>query len=209
MTGRALTTAAAAAANAAAVVPCIFYEGVYSSGTLRLWSGLGDYTWNSLTWTGAGNLLSISAITENSDVTAQNFTVSLSGPASALLSIALGDARQGLAGRIWLGFFDAAGALIVDPFKAFEGRLDVPTIVDEGEQATITVAYESRLIDLERSRARRYTDEDQQNDYPGDLGFEYVPMIQDAKIPWGSAAPAPAIIPAGGGSASHHMTNKA
>ena len=32
---------------------------------------------------------------------------------------------------------------------------------------------------------RRYTDEDQQMDYPGDLGFQFVNGIQEAQIYWG------------------------
>jgi hypothetical protein len=76
--------------------------------------------------------------------------------------------------------------IIADPFKCFEGRFDVPDIVDEGARATISARYESRLIDLDRVRARRYTDEDQKLDYPTDKGFEYVPSLQDAQIPWGN-----------------------
>ncbi len=31
----------------------------FDSGTVRLWTGLGDLVWNSETYTGAGNILSI------------------------------------------------------------------------------------------------------------------------------------------------------
>ena len=41
------------------------------------------------------------------------------------------------------------------------------------------------LIDLNRSRVRRYTNEDQQIDYPTDVGFEYVQSLQDFEIKWG------------------------
>jgi hypothetical protein len=32
---------------------------------------------------------------------------------------------------------------------------------------------------------RRYTQEDQQRDYPGDLGFQFVNSIQESQIFWG------------------------
>lgn len=187
---RTLSAAVIAAIVGQVVRPAVFYEGVYSTGTLRLWNGISSITWNGQTWTGAGNMLGVSAVREGSEIRAVGFSVSLSGDASALLAANLGTARQGLAGRVWIGFFDASGALIADPFKAFDGRLDMPDIFDEGERCTIAVKYESRLVDLDRARDRRYTDEDQQAEYSGDKGFEFVPAIQDARIPFGSPAPA-------------------
>jgi hypothetical protein len=44
---------------------------------------------------------------------------------------------------------------------------------------------ESRLIDLERSRERRYTSEDQKIDYPNDKGLEFIADLQDKEIVWG------------------------
>ena len=83
------------------------------------------------------------------------------------------------------GAIDSSGALVVDPYTTFQGRLDVPEIVDGGDDCTIQISYESRLIDLERARERRYTHEDQQIDSPGDKGFEFVTLIQDQTVVWG------------------------
>lgn len=195
---RGLTAAMLAAITASTVRPVAFYEGEYATGTLRLWSGVGPIDWDGQTWTGAGHMLSLAPIEESSEVRAVGFSVQLTGEASALLSVNLTAVRQGLPGSVWLGTMDAAGALIADPFLAFAGRLDVPDIVEEGERCTIAVKYESRLVDLDRPRERRYTHEDQQIDYPGDRGFEYVPGLQDAQIVWGrgsgglsQTAPAP------------------
>lgn len=182
---RELTAAVAAALTAGTIRPVFFYEGVYSSGTLRLWSGVNDYTWNGQVWAGAGEMLGVSAIEEQSDVRASGFSVSLTADSAIILALNLSAVRQGLAGRVWMGVFDAAGVLIVDPFKCFEGRLDAPDILLEGARATVQVKYESRLIDLDRARERRYTQEDQQIDYPADLGFEFVPGLQDKAIFWG------------------------
>jgi hypothetical protein len=90
-----------------------------------------------------------------------------------------------LPGKVWIGFFDSAGALIADPYLAFQGRFDVPDILDAGEQATISARYESRLADLDRPRERRYTDEDQSLDYPTDPGFEFVTRLPDKQVIWG------------------------
>jgi hypothetical protein len=173
------------AVTAKAVRPVVFYEGEFASGTLRLWSGLGDFSWDGQTWIGVGQMIGIAAIEEVSEIRAVGFSVSLAGDASALLSLNLGQARQGLPGKVWFGCFDASGALVVDPFLSFSGRFDVPDILDEGERCTIQARYESRLIDLDRTRERRYTDEDQQGDFPGDLGFEFVTNLPDKMVTWG------------------------
>ena len=63
--------------------------------------------------------------------------------------------------------------------------MDVMTIEDAGATATINVSAESRLIDLDRSRTRRFTSEDQKIDYPNDKGLEMVASLQDKQITWG------------------------
>ena len=52
--------------------------------------------------------------------------------------------------------------------------MDVMTVEDDGADAQISVTAESKLIDLERSRARRYTSEDQKIDYPNDKGLDFM-----------------------------------
>jgi hypothetical protein len=187
--GRAITQAVANAIVAGTVRPVIFYEGEFSGGTVRLWSGLAPLSWNGVTWTGAGNMLGISAIGETSEVRAVAFEVSLSGAISELVSVALSQGRQGLPGRVWLGFFDDSGNLISEPFKSFDGRMDVMDITDDAVTARIGVYYESRLINLDRTRERRYTSEDQRLDYPSDLGFDYVPGLQNMPLFWGRVSP--------------------
>jgi hypothetical protein len=76
--------------------------------------------------------------------------------------------------------------LVSDPVLAFGGRLDVPEIVDGAETCTITITYESRLIDLQTPRELRYTHESQQILFPGDRAFEYVTSIQDRELRWGT-----------------------
>jgi hypothetical protein len=63
--------------------------------------------------------------------------------------------------------------------------MDKPTIDVSGTSATITINCENRLVEMNVSAERRYTHEDQQVDYPGDLGFQFVNSIQDAQIYFG------------------------
>lgn len=165
--------------------PVIFFEGEFASGTVRLWSGLGEIGWAGQSWSGAGALLGLGSIEETSEVVAGGTSVSLSGIPLDLVQMAIAEARQGLPGRVWLGLLTVEGQIISDPVLAFAGRLDVPEITDDAESCRITISYESRLIDLNTARSWRYTHESQQVLHPGDLGFEYVTAIQDREITWG------------------------
>lgn len=179
MTERNLTAGMAAAIGAPVVRPVFLFEAEFESGTLRMWTGVGELSWNGHTWIGGGGLIGMSPVEETAEVKAAGLRVSVSGISSTNVAAVLAAARTGKPGRVYLGCIDEAGAVIATPYPFFIGRLDVPVIDAEGETATISIAYESRLIDLERPRERRYTNEDQQAQYPGDRGFEQVAGLQD------------------------------
>lgn len=181
---RAFTGAMLAEIQKQTVSPIILYEGEFDGGTIHLWSGIGTIAWNGNTYTGAGQVLSVSAIEETVEVRAAAVQVGLSGLPSAIVSLALSSARQGKKGRLWLGFMDASNAIIADPYLIFTGLLDVPTMDETGDTATVTVSYENRLVGLLVANDRRYTPEDQHVEFPGDTGFDFVAGLQDATIIW-------------------------
>ncbi len=153
---------------------------------LRLWTGIGDLTFNSQVYTGAGDLLSFSPIEESDDLKAVGLTGTLSGIPSSIIAIALATDYMGKPVTVWFGALNSSGALIADPFIIFAGLIDTMPIEDAGETATIQVTAENRLARLEESRSRRYTPEDQAIDYPGDLGLDFVVALNDGReIVWG------------------------
>jgi hypothetical protein len=97
------------------------------------------------------------------------------------------DMRKLATGEI--GFADyrqiAGGQMIGDAVRVFAGKTDVPVIEDDGVSCIIGITGESALVDLERARTRRYTDQDQQAEHAGDFGFEFVTRLQEMEISWG------------------------
>lgn len=190
MAERELTASVLSAIAAGTVRPVFFFEGVYESGGadayLRIFTGTGQIEWDGETWTGGRDLLQISPIRESTHVQAIGFSVTISGLPADKLAIALGSMRQNKPGRLWLGFFDSAGALIADPFPLRRGRFDFAPINRAGEEMTIEARYEDRLVDLERPRERRYTTIDQQLRSPTDRGFDQVPELQESQDVWGA-----------------------
>lgn len=181
-----MTAAALAEIGKETVRICLLFEAEFTGGTVYLWSGVGDLSWNGQTWLGGGQLLSVSEIAETSDVVASGVTVTLAGVDPAYVSAAISEAGQGLPGKIWLGFIDDTGAVIIDPLALFSGRLDVPQISDGAATCAITISYESRLVNLLKPNEWRYTHESQQLLYPGDKAFEFVTGIQEKKLAWGA-----------------------
>lgn len=167
-----------------AVEPILFVEMDFSGGYVRVWNGVGDLSWDSKTWNGVGWLGQVSSVSETTKVEAQGAHLTLSGIPSTLISTALGQNYQGRSCNIWLGFVDSDGAVIADPIGPFGYFMDTMQIDEGGETSTITIRVENKLRRLESASNRRWTHEDQQIDYPGDLGFEFVAALQNKDIQW-------------------------
>ena len=87
--------------------------------------------------------------------------------------------------------------MVADPALIFSGLMDVPRLKIGSATTTFELSVESRAARMKMARNRRYTDEDQQWQYPGDKGFQYVTRIQGT-FTWGAAT---AAFPGSGGGA--------
>lgn len=197
---RTLTSGMLGVTTADVVRPVYFVKMVFDSSDtanpVLLWSGLGDLAFGGETYTGLGDLLSISDIAETSDISATGINVALSGLNRAFVAQALGYQYQGRPLTVFLGAFNDQGALIADPIVVFSGFMDTMTISEGAETSTISVNVENKLVAFERTKVRRYTAEDQKIDYPlklangnnnpnYDAGFEFVTSIVQKEIIWG------------------------
>ena len=191
---RSLTSAMQSAVTADLVRPITLVQCAFDSGNLNLWNGIGNLTVDSVDYVGAGTLLSISAISESAELTANGITVALSGVTEPLISKARDEDYQGRELKVLLGIINEDGTVSVDPVVVFSGFMDTMVLNDGGETATIQVTVENRLIEFERTRVRRYTAEDQKIDYPNDKGLEFVAEMAEKEIVWGRA-----IVGGGGG----------
>lgn len=155
----------------------------FDSGITRLWNGLGDLVINGETYTGGGTIISVSPILEDADISAKGITLSISGIDSTALSYALNENYQGRDLIMRVGTIADDGT--IQSYIAFSGLMDVMIVTEDGDTCTIGISAESRLIDLERARIRRYTSEDQKQLYPNDRGFDFVASIQETQVQWG------------------------
>lgn len=179
----------------------------FTTAPLYIWTGVGDMITGGKTYLGTGELLAISGLDEVADMSAKGASITLSGLDAALLSTALQEPYQRRECRIYFGLMPSsveylateAGeilttetgepiALEADQFPmslAFAGRIDRMPISSDGQTATITATVESRWVDLERPKVRRYTHENQITRFPNDTFFSFVADLQHKKIEFG------------------------
>ena len=186
---RDITTAFKNSIEGSVVKPIVGIELEFSDGTLRFWNGYGNLTMtaggSSKTFTGAGDMLGVSEIEESSTLSMSGVTLTLSGIKSSIIATALGANYTNRKGAIYLGLFDTSSNVIADVYTIFKGNMDVMNIQEGADTCLITLKLESRLITFEKSSNRMYTLEDQKVDFPNDVGFEFIPDLQDKEITWG------------------------
>jgi hypothetical protein len=74
---------------------------------------------------------------------------------------------------------------VTDVIEVFGGFMDTMDIEDSGDSSIITLTVESKLVQLERAKERRYTHESQHSRYSGDTFFSFVSDLQDKEVVWG------------------------
>lgn len=188
------------------VYPFFATELRFVDNIIRMWTGQGTLVLEDGTeWIGLGQLLSISSIEETSEMAVKGATITLSGIPSELLSLALSTPYQGRIAKIYFGTFqqgsilqetgnyillEGGGRINLESMSTgfnelFSGYMDQMNIEEAGDTATIEMAVENKLIDLERARVARFTSGYQKSIYPDDDGLNFIEDLQDKKIPWG------------------------
>lgn len=152
----------------------------FDTAPLRFWTGYGDRTIFTNTYTGTGNLLSISGLEEANDLSAKGVTLQLSGVPTEIVSLALQEPYQRRDCKIYFGTTDTAA-----PIEVFSGLMDKMTIEDSGDSSVIQLTVESKLLRLNKASNWRYTQESHKSRHSGDTFFSYVTDLQNKDIIWG------------------------
>ncbi len=186
---RDLTAAVHTELSSSAVIPLILVELDFSSGFVRVFNGVGSITVDGDVYSGVGELGGIEKISGPRAIQANTLRLSLNGIDPTLLSKAVDEEYQGRSATVRVALLDDDFAQISDPFVMFGGFMDNIVFSDAKDTAAITVNCESWLRTLDRSNNRRYTDEDQQERFSGDVGCEFVAGLVDKELLWGAPDP--------------------
>lgn len=183
---RPLTTDFTNAILARNVRLAILADLLFPGASQYVWTGFGPLTANGNTYSGLGPLGTIGTVEERNDGTVTGLKLTLDGVPSALLAEALDTNYQGSQVNLYLACFDGSGNLLDSPYQFYGGTMDVMSVQDGTKTASITVSCENAMIETQRARTRRYTQFDQQIDYPSDTGFNFVASLQLMQIYWGN-----------------------
>ena len=164
--------------------PCYFLKLEFPTSTVYLNSTDRNITWGGNEYLGSGNIGSISDIEETSELQANGIKFTLTGIPSTYISVALTQEYQGSPATQYLGFLNSNYTLVDDPFIIFVGKVDTMAI-SLSDTATIELDIENRLVDWERPRISRFTNEEQQNLFSGDKGLEFVDSVAEKELFWG------------------------
>lgn len=185
MGARNVSTAFATALAGAHVNLFLLVEIGWSSGTQYL-CGL-DYpvTWAGNTYSPALGLISVEPVTETGN-SWEGLQITLAGVTSSSIALGLAEPMQGRPITLRLAALDGSNAVQVDA-NCWSGLLDAPTLSDGQQGAALVLRAEHRMANWDRARVRRCTDAQLQQDYPGDLGLQYVAEMENKRIVWPSA----------------------
>jgi hypothetical protein len=165
-----------------------------------LWSGLGSLSWGGHTWTGIGDLGSISNVGENSALKDSAIKATFNHMSSDLVDAVTTMDPVGRPFELHLALFTDDNQL-EDVITLTSGFIDAVELVD-GDTGHISMDLVSEAALLGRLTAFRLDDQHQQNFFPGDLGLEFVTSL-DEEILWGHHK---ASVGGGGGGSRSGMT---
>ena len=155
-------------------------------GSITYNSSLEAYAYDSKTFLGAGNLGSVGAIEEGSELDPRECSLTLSAVNQSLLATILSENYVNRRAIIYVAILDEANQVIGNPFIYFDGLISGLSIT-YGKSATILVSLKDRLALWNKAKVQRYTHQEQVAKYPGDMGFEFVNQIADKEIVWPTA----------------------
>ncbi len=144
---------------------------------------LRNYVFEGDTFTGFGDLGSITPAASSGDLAPSNYEIKLSGVTDGILEAAGTIDYMNKRATVWAMTLDDNDEPDGVPFIWFRGLTDSVNVTI-GESPSVTIAVRDRTTDWERPRISRYTDGDQQAMFPGDRGFEFVTQIASRDVEW-------------------------
>lgn len=160
----------------------------------RWWTGFGDLEVNGHVWQGIGDLIAISPISSSYQVSAEQVTFEVAAtPEMLALALAAKARVRDRSVTVYLQLFameDAEGVErgqpIGSPMALYSGTMTkMPWAASGPNQRTLRVEAEGMFFRRNAAPRGRWTDSDQKARYPGDRGFERLPLYANSyEVHW-------------------------
>lgn len=153
------------------------------SGSIAFNGSLSNYDYDEKIFVGAGNLGSVSSVTEDNNLDPSSCSITLSAVNQALLSAFLDEEILNRKAIVYVALLDESNQIIGEPFVYFDGLMEPPKIT-YGNSATILIDIKDRLAIWNRDKTQHLTNEEQIKQHPSDKGLEFVNAIASKEIVW-------------------------
>ncbi len=148
-------------------------------------TGIGRVTYDSNTYLGVGDFGEIGEVREAEAIGPLSITVGLALPNAEYLVESLDAGNYGDTVTIFAAYRASDGSLVSNPWVAWAGWFEFATIL-AGQDNAISVTLQHDLSILDEIEGSRFTDEDQQARFSGDLAFEYIHEMANIRLVWGA-----------------------
>lgn len=171
-------------------------SGSYTSQTLTFSDRLTATTIDGVTYTGLGNLLSITPSSSEIRVSDQELSIAISGIPNTSIAEIVNSKIKGSKVTVYRGLFDSSTGNLIsiagNPMGRYRGYVNNYTLTEEWDSEsrtssnTILLICNSLVDILSRKIAGRRTNPDSAKRYfPSDLGMDRVPTLADEYFDFG------------------------
>jgi hypothetical protein len=158
----------------------------FLSRTMRFWDGVRELTAGGQVWEGSSDVISVSGMGHSRNMSAQQVTFTLSGATGELIQFAAGN-QQEVTNRpcaVFLQFLAEDRSTLDNPFAVWSGNMDTMGFSVGGDSQQIQLTAETLFVSRIRAPYAYQTDRDQQARWPGDTGFQFMPLLRNKTVPW-------------------------
>lgn len=184
MTDRAIDANLKAEAESAEFKYIVLVKLAFPSGTVFAHNGVGTHSFGGDDYIGVGAFGGISPMEDTLQLRSKPIELTLSSIIPEIIDAIKTDDVFGRDADIYIGALDEDYQLKGTPDNWFSGHMETVKLIIGSEDA-LAIRLQSRASRLQLRNNKRYTLEDHQTDFPGDIFFEFLPALMDAEISWG------------------------
>jgi hypothetical protein len=162
-----------------------FLELQFSDGTSRLTTFNQTINWGGYDWSGLGQILTLSQVSEGEGPSARPITFAITASKAEWLALAVGpvDEYRGRPAKLYMAPLDTGYKLIGTPVLVWRGIMDAVTIGINGNDGGVEIRCETAAYALKRRPALRMNASQHKQDYPTETGFDYlVDLLANPKV---------------------------
>lgn len=166
----------------------VLFRMEHSQGTVLVWDGLGDLTFNGETYRGVGGFARLEGVSDSGDTQNHQVIATLNGVSFSNLTDVDTDIR-GQAATVTLVWLQEDGT-VLDSTTVFSGVGDFLRAKPAENDRPLSAVLAAPTAEWRAAPKGYYTYADQQRRFPGDTGFKYVKNLESATIAGWSATAA-------------------